>query len=161
MVLLLVSVALGACKPTASNAPGKKLDVTVMRASYADDSDAPGEVVFKCKFEEKVAEAVVENTPGSSLSSGGGSAKVLSLEIVSMRGADPSWQGERSVIVRGRLEDGGVAIGTFRIKRASEPGQLMGGMMGVCSSLDDVAEMMGESISDWLQDPEMNSELEE
>lgn len=157
---IVSGVALFGCKPAGgSGVPGGKTDVTVMRAAYADDSDAPAEVKRKCKFDEKVAEAVVDAAPGASLSSGS-SSKVLSMDVVAVRGVDPTWQGDRSVIVRGRLEDGGVELGTFRIKR-SAPGGVFSGMTGVCRGLDEIADIIGEDVAEWLADPQPRTDLGE
>jgi hypothetical protein len=159
---LLVVLALApACKPAAGPAkPGSKLDVTVTHAAYADHSDTPADVKQKCKFDQKVAKEIVEFAPGASLSSGS-SSKVLSMEVVTMRGIEPSYAGDRSVIVRGRLEDNGVEVGSFRIKRSASGG-VFSGLSGVCRSLDEIAEIMGEDIAAWLGgDPAPNTDLGE
>ena len=159
-LLVVVALALG-CKPTAAPAkPGSKFDVTVTHAAYADGSDAPAEVKQKCKFDQKVAKSTHEAAPGSSLSSGS-SSKVLSMEIVAMRGIDPTYTGDRSVIVRGRLEDNGVEVGSFRIKRSASGG-VFSGLSGVCRSLDEIADIMGEDIAEWLgDDPQPGADLGE
>lgn len=156
--LLIVGLASG-CKPTAAPAePGSEFDVTITHAAYADGSDAPAEVKKKCKFDQKVAKAVHQAAPGSSLSSGS-STKVLSMEVVAMRGIDPTYTGDRSVIVRGRLEDNGVEVGEFRIKRSASGG-VFSGLSGVCRSLDEIADIMGEDIAIWLgDDPQPHADL--
>lgn len=159
---ILLALALQpACKPTAAPAkPGSKFDVTVTQAAYADGSDTPPDVKQKCKFEQEVAKEVVASAPGSSLSNGS-SSKVLSMEVVTMRGIDPTYTGDRSVIVRGKLEDGGVEVGSFRIKRSASGG-VFSGLSGVCRSLDEIAEIMGEDIASWLgDDPQPNADLGE
>jgi hypothetical protein len=158
--LLASCVALFGCKPTSSaDAPGPKVDVIVMPATYAAHSDAPAEVKKKCKFDKAVAESIVERTSGATLSTGTGS-KILNMEVVAMRGVDPSWEGESRVIVRGELVDGGMTIGSFRIKR-SAVGGVFGGMNGVCKALETIAADMGDGISVWLRDPKMDTELTE
>lgn len=156
-VLLL---ALPGCKGSKGTAaPGEKLDVIVMPATYAEHADASPEVVKKCKFDKDVAETIVDRTPGAKLSTGG-SDLVLTMEVVSMRGVDPAWQGERSVILRGELEDGGVTQGRFRIKRSFQGG-IFSGITGVCRGLDEIAEEMGDEIAAWLQEPTMDADLGE
>ena len=158
-LLLASSIALCACKPgAAADTPATAVEVVVMPATYAAHSDAPADVVDKCKFEQAVAQAIVENTPGSTFSTGTAS-KLLELEIVSMRGVDPSWEGESRVIVRGKLVDSGQTVGTFRIKR-SALGGVVGGMKGICKALGTIAGDMGEDVATWLRAPEMDAELE-
>lgn len=159
--LLLALALASACKPSAAPAkPGSKLDVTVTHAAYADHSDTPADVKQKCKFDQKVAKEIVEFAPGASLSSGS-SSKVLSMEVVTMRGIEPSYTGDRTVIVRGRLEDNGVEVGSFRIKRSASGG-VFSGLSGVCRSLDEIAEIMGEDIAAWLGgEPAPNTDLGE
>jgi hypothetical protein len=158
--LFVSCVALAGCKPsTAADTPGPKVAVVVMPATYASTSDAPAEVVEKCKFDKSVAQSIVERTPGSTLSTGTAS-KILNMEVVAMRGVDPTWEGESRVIIRGELVDGGTTIGSFRIKR-SALGGVFGGMKSICKALDNIAEDMGEDIGVWLRDPKMDTELEE
>jgi hypothetical protein len=156
--LVVACLALVGCKPNASaDAPGPTIEVVVMPATYAGHSNAPSDVVEKCKFEKGVAQAVVERTPGSTLSTGSAS-QILTMEVVAMRGVDPTWEGESRVIVRGELVDGGTTIGSFRVKRSSVGG-VFGGMKGVCKALDNIAADMGEGIAAWLRDPKMDVEL--
>jgi hypothetical protein len=155
---LVLLLALAGCDKQPPVPPGEDpIDVAVMPASYQDNSDAPGPVKQKCKFHEEVSEAVVNNAPGSSLSTHN-SDKVLTMEVVTMHGVDPASAGERVVILTGDYREGGVRIGNFKIRRTAAAG-LMGGMPGVCSSLDEIAEIMGEDIAEWLQAPKEGTEL--
>ncbi len=147
---------MGGCKESkGTQAPGNPVNVAVQAVSYAEHANAPSEVVKKCKFHEALIDAVVEQTPGASKTGGD---TTLTMEVVSMRGADPEWQGDISVIVRGELDGGGVTMGTFRVKRTARGG-VMGGMGAVCRGLEDIAEQMGEDIAAWLQKPEDKAEL--
>ena len=138
--------------------PGEDpINVAVLIATYAENSDAPTEIKKKCKFHEKVSEAIVYNAPGSKLSTHE-SDKVLELEVVTMHGVDPTSAGERTVIMNGNLKEGGVSIGTFKIRREA-PAGVMSGMSGVCSSLKEIADIMGEDVGVWLKDPESKFEL--
>ena len=160
-LLMLLPLTLLGCelgKPPV--APGEEIAVAIMPATYAEDSDAPPAVKSKCKFEQKIAKEVVANTAGSSVSTHGASGKVLTMTVVAMRGVEPDWQGERTVIVRGEFSEDGVESGTFRIRRSFQGG-VFSGMVGVCNGLDDIAEIMGEDIAQWLRDPKPGSELEE
>lgn len=138
--------------------PGEDpIDVAILVATYAENSDAPTEVKQKCKFHEKVSEAIVYSAPGSQLSTHS-SDKVLELQIVTMHGVDPSSMGERTVIMTGDLKEGGVSIGDFHIRREA-PAGIMGGMPGVCSSLKEIADIVGEEVGAWLKDPGTHTEL--
>ncbi len=138
--------------------PGQDpIDVAVLVATYAENSDAPSDVKKKCKFHERVSKAIVYNAPGSKLSTHE-SDKVLALEIVTMHGVDPTSAGDRTVIVTGDLKEGSASIGTFHIRREA-PAGVMGGMSGVCSSLKEIADIMGEDVGAWLADPGSSSEL--
>ncbi|MEM6989262.1 MAG: hypothetical protein AAF721_02155 [Myxococcota bacterium] len=148
------------CKGTnAPTASGPPLDVTIVHASYDAHSDTPNVIKEKCKFHEQVAKAVHAGTPGSSISTGP-STLVLSMVIVTMRGVDPTWEGDSSVIVRGELRDGGTLRGSFRVRYSAEPG-VLGGMAGRCQALDDIASFMADDIVPWLRDPAPGSKLGE
>lgn len=156
--VLLTAIFLGACTPAKkSTPPGAQIDVAVQKATYSDTAHASKEVVGKCKFELELATQVVEAIPGARVAESG-NGKTLALEIVRMKGADPAWQGDISVIVRGTLAEDGTTIGTFRLKRAAVGG-VLGGMRGVCKGLGGVAEMMGEDISTWIAAPTMDASL--
>ena len=97
-----------ACKPgKGSKKPGEQqVDVKVQPASYDPDVKVDPALAKRCKFDQNVAKVVVDETPGATFTPEGGSGKVLNMKIVSMRGMDPAWQGERSVIIEGELVQG-------------------------------------------------------
>ena len=153
-------VCLGACdKGGKSKTPeGKGVNVKVPPPVYGADAHAPKEVMDRCKFDSKLAEAVVDSTPGASISAGGDTGKFLNMEIVSMRGVDPDSQGERIVIVRGNYEDDGASLGTFRARYVAQ-GSVVGGVAGVCQSLGEIADLMAIDIANFLLHPEPRAEL--
>jgi hypothetical protein len=136
--------------------PAGDAELSVDTPEYTDDAHAPGDVRKKCKFEHDLASNVAEMTPKADV--GGMAAKRLSMKIIHMRGADPSYGGAISVIVEGELTDGGTQVGTFKVRREAMPG-VLGGMSGICRGLDDIAVIMAEDIADFIDDPKMNADL--
>lgn len=158
--LTIVALAFVGCKGTsAPAASGPPVNVTIPFASYDDHSDTPNEVKQKCKFHEALPKAIAEVVPGATVSTGS-SDKILSLTIVTMRGVDPAWDGDSSVIVRGELREGGTLIGDVRIKYSATKG-VVGPMGGRCTALDDIAEYMATDLAPWLREPETGVELGE
>ena len=139
--------------PASAEESGPKVDVTVQAATYGDQAQVSAEVVKRCKFDKKVAKAVTENAPGAKLGSSGG--KVLELTVVSMRGLDPTYQGERHVTLEGRLTNDSIEVSRFKARR-STMGGLFGGVRGICRDLDVIADSLGEDIGAWLLDPQGN-----
>ena len=157
---LILALALTACKGTsAPAASGPPVNVTIPFASYDDHSDTPNEVKQKCKFHEALPNAIAEVVPGATVSTGS-SNKILSLTIVTMRGVDPAWDGDSSVIVRGELREDGTLIGDVRIKYSATKG-VVGAMGGRCTALDDIAEYMAADLGPWIREPETGVELGE
>lgn len=149
---LVVTLGVFGCdKGDKTKVPGGG-DLSVLPALYAEGSDAPQAVRKECQFEQEVAQEVVENVADAKISTGGTSGKVLTLEVVTMRGVDPTYQGDRRVILDGELREDGTLIGSFKITRSASGG-LLGGMNDVCRSLDQVAEEMGLDIAEYLADP--------
>jgi hypothetical protein len=143
----------GECGGTTN--PGNA-EISVDTPEYTSDSHAPPDVVGKCRFEHELASAIAKASPKSAV--GGTGSKRLAMKIIHMRGADPTSDGEISVIVEGELLDGGTAIGSFKVRRTALPG-VMGGMGAVCRGLDDIAAIMAEDIAIFIDDPEMNADL--
>jgi hypothetical protein len=135
--------------------PGN-VEVSVDAPEYTKDSHAPVHVRDKCKFDQELASQIAKATPNADVA--GGAGKRLSLKIIHVRGADPSAEGEISVIVEGELLDGGAQIGTFKLRRSALHG-VMGGMGGVCRGLDDIAVIMAEDIAAFIDEPKMNADL--
>ena len=158
--IALATLCLLACKgttpPGGSGPPG---GVVVYHATYDTHSDTPPAIKDKCKFHENLATAVAGATPGATVSTGS-STLVLSLVVVTMRGVEPTWEGDTSVIVRGELRDGGTMTGSFRIKHSASPG-VVGGPAGRCQALDDIAQYMAEDIAPWLSKPEAGTKMGE
>lgn len=153
-------VSLGACdKGGKSKTPeGKGVNVKVPPPIYGADAHVPKEVMDRCKFDSKLADAVVDSTPGASISTGGDSGKFLNMEIVSMRGVDPDSQGERIVIVRGELLNEGATEGSFRARYTAQGG-LVAGVGGVCASLGDISDLMGIGIAEFIRNPSSGAQL--
>ncbi len=163
MLPIVAVLSLVACEKKSADAKTKSPDqpmasLRVPPPIYGPDAQAPEKVMDRCKFDLKLAEAIVETKPGAQVSTSGVDGKYLNMEIVSMRGVDPASQGERIVVVRGTYEDNGLEIGTFRARYTAQ-GALMGGMAGVCQGLGEIAELMAVGISQWLLDPKSGAEL--
>ncbi len=153
---LLAAAILGLAGQCGSTKNPGQAEVSVDTPEYTNDAHAPADVRQKCKFERELASQIEKTSPKAAV--GGTAGKRLTLKIIHMRGADPSSDGEISVIVEGVLLDGGNEIGTFKLRRTSLPG-VMGGMGGVCRGLDDIAAIMAEDIAAFLEEPEMNADL--
>ena len=143
----------GECGSTKN--PGQA-EVSVDTPEYTQDSHAPAEVRTKCKFAHQLASQIEKTSPKAAV--GGTASKRLSMKIIHVRGADPTSDGEISVIVEGVLLDGGAEIGSFKLRRTALPG-VMGGMGGICRGLDDIAAIMAEDIAGFIDEPEMNADL--
>ncbi len=154
---ILVVIGLVACGPSKKSTPPGEVELAVQSATYGNNAQVSAAVVNKCKFEQVLAQKTAEAIPKAGVGTKG-PTKTLALEIVRMKGADPSWQGDISVIVRGTLADAGEPVGTFRLRR-SAVGGVVGGMRGVCMGLEEVAETMGEDISAWVKTPSMDADL--
>ena len=125
-----------------------------MPVTYGENSNAPDATREKCEFDEELTEAVAEAASEAKV----GKDRILTLKITRMRGAEPAWEGEISVIVEGELEHDGTMVGNFRVQRRALGG-VGGGMPGVCKGLEDIAEEMAQDIATWLEHPREDSEL--
>jgi hypothetical protein len=154
-ILVLLALLTG-CDKGKTTEPGSA-ELAVVPPTYGKNANIGEKAQHKCKFDRELGRAVAESVPGAAVTSGGG-AKVLTLEITRVTGADPTWEGEMSVIVEGTLEKDGGEIGKFRLKRRAVGG-ITGGMKAVCTGLDDIAEQMAEDIAHWVTDPGPDDEL--
>jgi hypothetical protein len=152
--ILFIAVLVAACdKDGGSKGPVDAGGLRVMPATYAEHSNASEEARAKCKFDSELTDEVAEVASEAKVGKG-----ILSLKITRMRGAEPAWEGEISVIVEGELEQDGTMIGNFRLQRRALGG-VGGGMAGVCNGLEDIAEEMAHDIATWLEHPKEDSEL--
>jgi hypothetical protein len=149
----MLGLAAGECGGTKN--PGNA-EVSVDPPDYTKDSHAPAEVRQKCRFEHELAAEIAKASPKAAV--GGTGGKRLTMKIIHMRGADPSSEGDISVIVEGELIDGGATIGSFKLRREARPG-VMGGMGGICRGLDEIAAIMAADIAYFIDEPEMNADL--
>ena len=150
----LLAFAGGQCGTTK---PPGKADVSVSPPGYAEDAHAPPEVRKKCQFHQQLAKQIVRQSPKAAI--GGTGGKTLSMEIIHMRGTDPAYGGEISVVVEGELIELGSPIGSFKARYTALPG-VMGGMGGICRGLDTIADFMAEDLAGFIDAPEMHVELE-
>lgn len=154
-ILFCFAVLVAACdKGGKSSGPVDAGGLRIMPVTYAEHSNAPAETQKKCKFDDELAEAVAEVAAETKA----GKGRVLTLKVTRMRGAEPSWEGEISVIVEGELEHDGTMVGNFRVQRRALGG-VGGGMPGVCNGLEDIAEEIAHDIALWLEHPKEDSEL--
>ncbi len=152
-ILFTIALAFG-CDKGGSTPPAEGGGVRVVAATYGPHSNASAEAQKKCEFDDELTQAVAATAAGVK----DGEGKILTMSITRMRGAEPAWEGEISVIVEGELDAHGETIGSFRLQRRALGG-VGGGMAGVCKGLDDIAEHMAEDIAAWLAHPKKDSEL--
>lgn len=143
--LLLIALLSGCKLGKGTEAPGSHPPIAVLPASYGENARPPAK---ECKFDSELTSAIVDTVPGAKAD--GSADAQLKVVITRVQGADPSWQGEMSVIVEGELS--GAETRKFRFKRGSPPG-VTGGMRGVCKGLEKLAGLVAEDIAEWVTEP--------
>jgi hypothetical protein len=153
LAVVVLAFAGGQCGTT----PPGKAEVSVSPPEYTEDAHAPPEVRKKCQFDKELAQEIAKASPKAAV--GGTGGKTLSMKVIHMRGADPTYGGEISVVVEGELIELGSPIGSFKARYTALPG-VMGGMGGICRGLDTIASFMAEDIAVFIDAPKMRVQLE-
>jgi len=150
--LLPCLVLFASCKVFQDTEPpaAKGQSISLAQASYGPNARPPAK---ECEFESELTEAIAKSVPGAKVESS--ADQQMSVTITRVQGADPSWQGEISVIVEGELA--GTETRRFRFKRGA-PGGVTGGMRGVCKGLENVAKLLADDIAEWVAAPQDDDE---
>lgn len=140
--LLLLALLPGCKLGSGTETPGNHPPIAVLPASYGENAHPPAK---ECKFDEELTASIAKTIPGGTLN--GSADTQLKVIVTRVQGAEPSWQGEMSVIIEGELS--GAEPRKFRLKRASPPG-VAGGQRGVCNGLKRIASELAEDLADWV-----------
>jgi len=159
LVFFLVLVGLGACDKDKGSAERAKDGLAVVPVAYGPNSNVSTEAREKCKFDDDLGDELVQAIPGAGIDSSAGADKRLIAEVTRIQGAEATWEGRISVIVEGKLEQGGETY-SFRVKRSSLGG-VSGGMGAICRGLDNIAQEMALDIADFVERPSKGAELGE
>jgi hypothetical protein len=153
IVFIAAVTSFTACEK-GTTAPSASGGYRIVPASYGEHSNVSAEARKKCGFDDEltteVSEAIAQRSDGK--------GRVLTMVITRIRGAEPAWEGEISVIVEGTLEHDGEELGNFRVQRR-DLGGVGGGMPGVCRGLDSIAKTIASDINTWLDKPRQDSEI--
>ena len=132
---------------------------------FSPDAEVRQAVRDDCRLPVKLSQFIKQYAAdySSQIISDSGKApkgtRVLIAEIYNVTGGGGgTWSGGKSVSVRGRLEQDGKIIGTFKGRRFSGGG-VFGGYKGTCSIMGRCVKALGRDIAEWLRQPTNNAIL--
>ncbi len=158
-LIVLGLLGLFSCdKDTATNEPREARGYKLEPAIYGENSRIGDEARDKCNFDAKLSTAVAKAIEAKGTGKKTGEGKTLKLVIERVNGAEEDWEGEITVLVEGVLHHHEIdEKHVFDAHGHSEGG--LGGMMGVCKGLDEIADELGDHIVEWLASPRHQAEI--
>ncbi len=152
-ILLVVAMATWASVATAQD------DVKILREiSFSSDAIVREAVKQECNIQTDVPQYIEANSDRVQLVDGplGTNGRVLDLTIVAARATGGGYlSGGKWVTLEGVLTENGRKIGNFKAKRFT-----IGYVnFSACGAARRCSKALGKDIAEWLENPQMDSEL--
>jgi len=157
--LLALAFSFGCDKSSGTNAPnevrGYKLEPTVYGPNHGMDQHA----FEKCNFDKKLTSSVAGAIEAQGTGAKTGDGKTLRLIIEHVKGTEPDWAGDITVLINGVLHYHETDDKHEFAAHGHAVGGISVGVGGVCKGLDEIADELADHIVEWMSSPRHDAEI--